>query len=34
MRAGVKTKDLCSNKLVMTVNITHWDTGMCLNPKS
>jgi hypothetical protein len=27
MRAGVKTKDLCSNKLVMSVNITHWDTA-------
>ena len=33
MRAGLRTKDLCFNKSVMAVNITHWDAGTCLNPE-
>jgi hypothetical protein len=26
---GLKIKDLCTSKSVMTVNITHWDAGVC-----
>jgi hypothetical protein len=25
---GLKIKDLCTSKSVMTVNITHWDAGV------
>ena len=27
---GLKIKDLCTSKSVMTVNITHWDAGVCM----
>ena len=29
LKQGLKTKDLCTSKSVMTVNITHWDAGVC-----
>ena len=27
IKQGLKTKDLCTNKSVMTINVTHWDPG-------
>ena len=26
-KQGLKTKDLCTSKSVMTINVTHWDPG-------
>jgi len=26
-KAGIKTKDLCTSKSAMTINVTHWDKG-------
>ena len=27
MKQGIKTKDLCTSKSAMTINVTHWDKG-------